>query len=67
MWTAARERCGNKKPKQAQVQKGVPREWVPGGPASENNRLGANESSRSQCVHMGVHIKVSAVLDPATP
>lgn len=67
MWTAARECCGHKRPKQARIQVGVPREWVPGGLASENNRLSANESSHSQCVHMGVRIKVISMLGPATP
>lgn len=46
MWTAARERCGHKRPKQAQIQVGVPSERVPGGSASENNSLSTNESSR---------------------
>lgn len=67
MRTAARERCGHKRPKQAQKQVGVPREWVPGGSASENNRLRTNESSQSQCVHMGVCIKVISVLGHRTP
>lgn len=67
MWTAARERCGHKRPKQAQIRVGVSREWVPGGLASENNSLSANESLHSQCVHMGVRIKVISVLGPTTP